>query len=124
MTYFFFIVFTSIMKKCVQNVQPLNNSPIHKLQVGIYQCTRNIRHSATMLKNANDTSVSSCFNNNLLICDIQLSKFKNEFMKYNSKTRYKPPKTYTKVCPDKKPINHRQKCQIPWSPAVCLQDDN
>lgn len=53
-------------------------------------------------------------------------RFAKEFIEISS-VRYKPTKTYTKCCPDKKPVYERSKCQMPYpaeSTICCCPNDN
>lgn len=106
-----FLVLKSIFKIGHQNVQwrnvPINIRRIHEN-----------KNNNQFPKKAEDRSMnSSNITDTLLNCPkitIQkLPRFAKEFIELSS-VRYKPMKTYTKQCINNKPINQRQKCQIPF----------
>lgn len=101
-------MFTSILKRGVQNAHPSFNLPIHS--DGIKQITNNFRFLKTSSIKCNDYTYSKytfdCPNDSVH----NPPRFAKEFIKMSS-IRYKPTKIYTKHCPVHKPDYKRPRCE-------------
>lgn len=114
-TYLFVLVYGSIFRRGIQNL----HRPDLLINSGVtYQTKYNVVISVKLFslqkfkKNCEDKL--NCKKDPVR----KLPRFAKEFIEISS-VRYKPTKTYTKCCLDKKPIYERSKCQMPYTESIC-----